>query len=101
MYVIVIKDNILLVYVEAHMTRTSKKDEFITRRKQYVVLGRDEVSALMASLYTYLYTEAVHVIIRVVEYKQQQQLTQQQQEQSHTLLFKHNYVNRQSTHLLH
>ena len=45
MYVTVIKDNILLGYVEANMTRTSKKDEFIARRKEYVVLGCDEVSA--------------------------------------------------------
>ena len=27
MYVIVINDNILLVYMEGHMTRTSKKDD--------------------------------------------------------------------------
>ena len=40
--VIMINDNILLVYVEAHMTRTSKKDEFITRRKQYFVLEYDK-----------------------------------------------------------
>ena len=52
MYVIVINDNILLVYMEGHMTRTSKKDEFVTRGKQYVVLGCDEVSALMISLCT-------------------------------------------------
>ena len=52
MYVIMINDNILLVYREAHVTRTSKKGEFMTRRKQYVVLGCDDVSALMVSLST-------------------------------------------------
>jgi len=44
-----IKDNKLLVYVEAHMTRTNKKYEFITRSKQYFVFGCDEISALMVS----------------------------------------------------
>ena len=61
---IMIKGNILLVYVESHMIiKQVKKDEFIIRRKQYVVLRCDEVSALMVSLCTLLYTEAVHVII--------------------------------------
>ena len=46
-YLIMINDNILLVYLEAYMTRTKKKDEFITRSKQYFVLGWDEISALM------------------------------------------------------